>query len=46
MGLMSLGASADTVRVISYGADLSDIQRDKVYQMFGLQPSEKPDITA
>ncbi|MGI6684292.1 MAG: DUF1002 domain-containing protein [Bacillota bacterium] len=35
---------ADAIRVISYGADLTDEQRDKVYGIFGLKESEKDDI--
>ncbi|ATW27092.1 DUF1002 domain-containing protein [Candidatus Formimonas warabiya] len=35
---------ADAVRVISYGADLTDAQRDKVYGIFGLEEGEKKDI--
>lgn len=36
--------SADSVRVISYGADLTDDQRSKVYQIFGLKEEEKQNI--
>lgn len=35
---------ADNIRVISYGADLTEEQRDKVYEIFGLKDQEKKDI--
>lgn len=42
--LLSGGVLADAVRVISYGADLSDQQRDQVYKLFGLKEQEKQNI--
>lgn len=41
----TIGGWADAVRVISYGADITEAQREKVYQIFGLKESEKPNIS-
>ncbi|MEL7567670.1 MAG: DUF1002 domain-containing protein [Dehalobacterium sp.] len=44
--LMALSGSvmADSVRVISYGADLTNEQREKVYGIFGLKEADKQNI--
>lgn len=39
--VLILTAGADAVRVISYGKDLTESQREQVYQLFELQPAEK-----
>lgn len=44
MVFVSSIAAADAVRVISYGGDLTEEQRDKVYGIFGLKESEKQNI--
>lgn len=38
------GVIADAVRVISYGADLTDQQKEKVYGIFGLEEADKQNI--
>ncbi|MGI6065957.1 MAG: DUF1002 domain-containing protein [Bacillota bacterium] len=40
----SVTAGADAVRVISYGKDLTEDQRNKVYKTFGLTEEEKNQI--
>lgn len=42
--VLSGTVSADSARVISYGADLTDDQRVKVYQIFGLKEEDKQNI--
>lgn len=42
--VLSGTVSADSVRVISYGADLTEDQRTKVYQIFGLKEEEEQNI--
>ncbi|MDD2499175.1 MAG: DUF1002 domain-containing protein, partial [Desulfitobacteriaceae bacterium] len=42
--VLTVTAGADAVRVISYGKDLTEDQRNKVYKTFGLTEEEKNQI--